>query len=809
MLKAIIMAGGEGTRLRPLTCNIPKPMVKIMDKPVIEYIVELLKHNGIYDIGITLRYMPEAIEQYLGNGEKFGVNITYFVEDVPLGTAGSVKNAEGFLDDTFVVISGDALTDINITQAVEFHKNNRAEATLVLSEVDVPLEYGVVVTDDVKNIVRFVEKPDWSRVIGNTVNTGIYILEPSVLKLFGRGEMFDFGKDLFPMLLENKHKLMGFVSDRYWCDIGDTDTYIRCHYDILDKKITLPLSAPEVADGIWVANGVDVDVNAIKAPVYIGQNCTLGCVPGRYSVLESGVRCGKDAVIDRAILHSGVSADDNVCLHGCVIDNDTHIMKGAKVSDGAVVGRSCEVGSGCVIKNSIKVWPDKKILPDMTVGTNLLSGGNISKIQFEADVLNGEINIDITPETAAKIGATFGRSYPQGKIAVSRGDFASTAMLYNAIISGLQSSGCRVYDFGQQIPAITRNAVLMYGLDAGMHISTVKDEGIMKLSVDFMSETGANVSREKLKKLENVFAMEDFTRCTAVNIPAVIPMYDYKIQYIRDLASDIAGALNFNVLVSTPSYTCERLFKHLFGKTKTSVCVTEFSADVSNRVSVYNFCRRVATGDYDFGIITDEKCERILLADENGNLINADMYYALTAMILFEMNKDAVVYVPLTAPSVIEEIALRYGGRVFRTKTSTPDVMQKMLSGDSEPISNLQFMLLYNPLGAAVKIMEFMKTTEKSLGNIVSQIPTFHLRHKNVACPSDLKSRVITRLIQDNTSDDIDLREGIMISADNGWVHIEADNVRDIFKLTVQSVSEEYADELTDFYIDKINRIKD
>ena len=197
-MKAVIMAGGEGTRLRPLTCNRPKPMVPIVNKPVMEHIIELLKKYELADVAVTLQYLPDMIKDYFGDGKEFGINLRYYVEDKPMGTAGSVKNAEEFLDDTFIVISGDALTDIDLKKAIDFHFSKGSIATLVLKKVDIPLEYGVVVTDENGRITRFLEKPSWGEVFSDTVNTGIYILSPEVLGYFNKNEMFDFSKDLFP-----------------------------------------------------------------------------------------------------------------------------------------------------------------------------------------------------------------------------------------------------------------------------------------------------------------------------------------------------------------------------------------------------------------------------------------------------------------------------------------------------------------------------------------------------------------------------------------------------------------------------------
>ncbi|TEB04672.1 D-glycero-alpha-D-manno-heptose 1-phosphate guanylyltransferase [Pelotomaculum schinkii] len=225
-MKAIIMAGGEGSRLRPLTCGRPKPMVPVLNRPIMSHIVALLNEHGFTNIGVTLQYQPEVIKDYFGNGAEYGVNLRYFVEESPLGTAGSVKNAGGFLDQTFLVISGDALTDLELSKALEFHRKQGAMATLVLTRVECPLEYGVVITSDNGRITQFLEKPGWGEVFSDTVNTGIYVLEPEALDYFAPGEKFDFSKDLFPLLLREKKPLFGLVLPGYWCDVGTLKTKV-------------------------------------------------------------------------------------------------------------------------------------------------------------------------------------------------------------------------------------------------------------------------------------------------------------------------------------------------------------------------------------------------------------------------------------------------------------------------------------------------------------------------------------------------------------------------------------------------------
>ena len=235
-MKAVIMAGGEGARLRPLTCDRPKPMVPLMDKPMMEYIVELLTSHGITEQAVTLQYLPEQIKEYFGDGSSFGASLYYFLEDEPLGTAGSVKNAASFLKETFLVISGDCLTDIDLSEAITFHRQKEALVTIVLTPQDNPLEYGVVMVDEEGKILRFLEKPSWGEVFSDTVNTGIYILEPEVLEYIPAGKKFDFSKDLFPLLLQEKKALYGCSLSGYWCDIGSLERTRQTNYDILSKK---------------------------------------------------------------------------------------------------------------------------------------------------------------------------------------------------------------------------------------------------------------------------------------------------------------------------------------------------------------------------------------------------------------------------------------------------------------------------------------------------------------------------------------------------------------------------------------------
>src|SRR5436305_2732794 len=302
------MAGGEGTRLRPLTSNQPKPMVPIVGKPCMEHILELLREHGFRDIVITVAFLPQAIRSYFADGEAMGLNIEYSVEENPLGTAGSVRLASGRLDDTFLVISGDALCDIDLGKIIEFHKEKGADVTIGLKAVENPLEFGIVVTDEDGRVERFLEQPSWGQVFSDTINTGIYVLEPEVLRHIPKDRPYDFSKELFPLLLEMGRPIYGHVCDGYWQDIGNLDQFRQANFDALDEKVRLNVPGIRIRGNVWVGEGVDLnDLDALEGPAYLGNYCRVAAdaTVGPYTVLGSSVTLRERARTARSIIDAG------------------------------------------------------------------------------------------------------------------------------------------------------------------------------------------------------------------------------------------------------------------------------------------------------------------------------------------------------------------------------------------------------------------------------------------------------------------------------------------------------------------------
>lgn len=344
VIKAMLMAAGVGTRLRPLTEVLPKPLFPIVNRPVVEHTLELLRRHGIREVAINLHHEGERLRGAIGDGARWGLAVRYSVEKTLLGTAGGVKRLERFFragSGPFLVMSGDGLTDVDLTAALRFHRERRAMATMVLKPVDVRFEYGVTVVDRRGRIRRFLEKPSWSEVFSNTVNTGIYVFEPRVFRYIPPGRVYDFGHQVWPALLRRGEPVYGYVDRRaYWCDIGNLNEYRRGHRDALDRKIRLTIPGTQVRPGVWVGEGTRIERGVkFHAPCVIGRNCRIGehAVVEGYTAIGDGARIGARARLADSILWQDVKVARGVRLRHCIIGTGARVSESVSVYEGSVI----------------------------------------------------------------------------------------------------------------------------------------------------------------------------------------------------------------------------------------------------------------------------------------------------------------------------------------------------------------------------------------------------------------------------------------------------------------------------------------
>jgi mannose-1-phosphate guanylyltransferase len=363
-LKAIILVGGEGLRLRPLTCNLPKPMVPIVNRPFLEHMVEHLKRHYIDEIILAICYLPDRIQQHFGDGSSFGVKLSYAVEQTPLGTGGAVKNAEQFLKDTFLVFNGDIFSDLDLTEMIKFHRAHEAKATIALTPVKDPTSYGVVELNSQNRVKAFIEKPSPERATSNLINAGTYVFEPEVLALIPSGVRSMLERGLFPDLVQRDIPFYGFNSQAYWLDIGKPDDYFKLNHDLLIGKAISCLPGKPMADDIWLEEGCKIHPSGkLTGPIVMGRGCTIEQdveISGP-TVIGGGCAIGQGSILDEAILWQNVKLGKNVTIRNSVVGNNTVIGDSTWVSDSSIISDNVTVGSGNKMEHGIRVWAGKTI----------------------------------------------------------------------------------------------------------------------------------------------------------------------------------------------------------------------------------------------------------------------------------------------------------------------------------------------------------------------------------------------------------------------------------------------------------------
>src|SRR5436190_10888354 len=514
-MQAVVMAGGEGSRLRPLTINRPKPMVPIVDKPCLGHIFELLKRHGIEESFVTLQYLASVIQDSYGDGGGVGMRLRYSVEETPLGTGGSVRQIAGELDGTFLVISGDALTDIDLSKVLAFHRERNAAVTLTLVHVPNPLEYGVVITGEDGRISKFLEKPSWGEVFSDTINTGIYVIEPRVLERFSLGEVFDFSKDLFPRLLAEGEPLYGYVADGYWTDIGSIVEFARANADLLRGKVKCEALGNELLPGVWTAGDVDINESAkLTGPIYLGEGVKIGPhveIVGP-TVLRDYVSVDVGAIIDSSIVWRNTYIGERSELHGALVGRQCALKSRVILEEGSVIGDHTIVGDHARVRAQVKVWPDKQIESGAVIGSSLIWGAQGRRGLFGRLRVTGIGNIDLTPEFVARLGGAYASTLKQGAtITMNRDQHRSSRMLKRGLMSGIVSAGIHVADLSQSPLPIGRHHTRRMGAAGGVHVR-ISPYDVRVCDLKFFDRQALDMDKAQERKVETAFFREDFRR---------------------------------------------------------------------------------------------------------------------------------------------------------------------------------------------------------------------------------------------------------------------------------------------------------
>ena len=816
-MKGVIMAGGEGSRLRPLTSGIPKPMVPIMNKPVMEHIINLLKKYNITDIAVTMCYLPNIITDYFGSGESLDVNLKYYIEEVPLGTGGSVLNAKDFLDETFIVVSGDALTDIDLEKAIRYHKNKKSLATLVLKKEPIPLEYGMVIIDESGRIVRFLEKPDWGEVFSDTINTGIYILEPEVFNYYKRGENFDFSKDLFPKLLEDDIPMFGYIAKEYWNDIGDLNSYKQTHLDILNKKVIIKMEAEEVFPGIFIDKNTYLPEHIkIVPPVFIGRNCTIkdNTFIGSYTVLGDNCRIGENSNINRSIIWNKSNVGNSNECRDTILCNKVNTLSNVNIFEKSVIGTSCTIDSGATIKTDVKIWPNKSIKENAVINRNLVWSTNGARNLFCHKGICGEINIEITPELASLIGSAFGSQFSKDStIMISSDGSKASILIKECLTSGLITTGSNVVSIDNSITPMSRFAVRFYNALGGIHVSQ-DSFNPNQIRIEFFSKSGGNIDRKLEKKIETLLIREDFERGSTNYIGDLIRINNFTSFYLQSNVTMLQNLTeikksNFKVIVTSPSAEEANIalaYLNLIG------CLAEIRypavkpTDINHYVSFLS--NSIKSGNYNLGVVLYGNGEETIFLDETGNPISKEDFTLLASYISLKSGICKNIIIPNTATINVDIFAKDHGGSVLRTKSSVSDTINQLLDCTAPDEEHMfQFQLYFDFVASIGRIISFLVNSKLSISTIMKELPELHMKKVELPCDFKDRGRVVGELINQNKDRAIELLEGIKINTNGGWALVLPDSSKPTFSIFSEGFTEEYAEELSILITENVKEI--
>jgi mannose-1-phosphate guanylyltransferase/phosphomannomutase len=827
-MKAVIMAGGEGTRLRPLTSSSPKPMLPIANVPMMEHIVGLLREHGIDDIVVTVAFLPNHIRNYFGNGSELGVRMVYASEETPLGTAGSVLNARDELDERFLVISGDVLTDVDLGAIIRFHDERKALATIGLVRVENPLEFGIVITREDGSIERFLEKPTWGQVFSDTINTGIFVLEPEVFDHIDEGRPVDFSSEVFPRLLDEGKPLYGAVVEGYWEDVGTLDAYVRAHKDVLDGKVAVEVPGFEISEGVYVGEGADIHPEArIESPVVIGDYCRVEADArlGEYTVLGTNVRVRSGADLQRAVIHDNTYIGEGVRLRGTTVGRSCDLRNGVRGEEGVVLGDECFVGEQAVLSAGVKVYPFKTVEGGAVVNSSIVWESRGSRSLFGRVGVSGLANVDVTPELATRVAMAFATTLKKdATVVTSRDSSRSARMLKRAMMAGINAAGVNARDLEVATMPVTRFAVSRPENDAGISIR-LEEGDPQSVIIRFFDAKGADITEGAQRKIERLFVREDFRRVFPGEIgdigfpPRHLELYSVALESVVDV--ERIAAAGFKVVVDYSYGAASFVMPNILAKLDADVLAVNPFASTRGVMSwdrsehAASVASLVRASGAALGAVIAPGGERLTLVDDTGHVLTSDeALLAYVALVAGHLPDGNTIALPISVTSHADALAAERGVTIMRTKLSNAALMQAAsrpgvgfaASGDGGFILPA-FLPAFDGAAAMVKMLELLALDAVPLSKVLGGLPRTHIVHEAVVTPWEQKGTVMRTLVEQSKAREVDLVDGVKVHHQDGWALALPDPEEPITHIWAEGESEGGARRLAQEYARRIRQL--
>jgi mannose-1-phosphate guanylyltransferase/phosphomannomutase len=803
-------------------------MMPLANKPMMEHIVNLLTLHGFDDIIVTVAFLAQQIRAYFGDGSEFGVNMQYATEDSPLGTAGSVRNAIDQLDDTFLVISGDVLTDIDLTAFVKAHRDAGASASIALKHVENPLEFGIVITRPDGSIERFLEKPTWGEVFSDTINTGIYVLEPTVFDYIPDGEVVDFSSDVFPALLDDGHTLHGHVTDGYWEDVGTLEAYSRAHTDVLDGRVRLEISGFQFGDRRWIGTDVEISPEAeVGEPVVIGDSCRIeaGVTLRPYTVLGDDVIVKADAFLERAVLHDHVYVGPQANLRGCVIGRNTDLRQHVRVEENTVVGDECFVGQDAVINPNVKVYPFKTVESGAVVTSSIVWESRGARTLFGRRGVRGLANVDINPETAVRLAMAYSTVVPKGATVTTSRDTSRIARaLKRALIAGINLSGVNVEDIELATVPLTRFQVRNSRSQGGITIRLAPGDPDT-VEIRFFDSDGRDIDPGLQRKIERLLYREDYRRAFGGEVgdivfpPRSLEFYTAALERIVDIEQ--VRQQGFKIVLDYSFGAASIVMPNLLTKLGAEVlAVNPFastesatsSADV-REAQTARLAELVRVSGSDLGFVIDPEGELAVVVDDTGHILESEELMLSLVSLIKEAVPGASVAVPVNATNAVDRI-LGSSDAVVRSRLWGANLMEMAAARNvvfaGTPDGGCawpEFLPAYDAAVTLMKLLDLLAAVDRPLSQVVANLPSRHVVHQTIVTPWERKGTVMREIVEWAGDREIELIDGVKVIDDGEWALVLPDPDEALTHVWAEADTDEDAHGLAEDFVDRIRQV--
>jgi len=828
-MKAVVMAGGFGTRIQPLTHSLPKPMLPIVNRPMMEHIIVKLRDElGIKEFVILLYFKPETIKDYFKDGSDWGIKIDYVLPDDDYGTAGAVKCAEEYLkDDNFVIVSGDLVTDFDFTKIIDAHKVKSSQLTIALTPVEDPLQFGVVITDEEDKIEKFLEKPGWGEVFSDTINTGIYIIEPEILEFIPAETNFDFAKDLFPLLMDENITLYGPQVTGYWRDVGNPYSYRDVYADILEGKVNFDFSGyhiPKDKDILFNNGKKEYSHVNIKGVVIVGENVSIG----------------KNVKLHNVVIGNNVRIEDNVTMHNSVLWNDITVAKDSRlcqavicdhnnlgtqtvIKTGAIIAENCDILDHVTIEKDVIVWPDKIIEEGAIVSNNVIWGSKYKSSIFEEGTVRGRTNIELSCEMSTKLAEALGAMLPLGStVYVSRDYHRSSRMLKRAFLGGLLSSGINVVDITYMPSAAMRyHLAHQKDISAGVHFrQSITDK--THTEILFFTEDGLRIDTNMAKSIERVFFRESFRRVDPDDIGEIkvaeFLEKEYKEEIMKHLDLDAIRIYEHKLVVDMMNGSVAKIYPDLLNELQTEHIMLNVNPDerklsilpTLEKKSRENLSKIVKSLSYDLGFIVYPNGQKMLISTDKGEVLSGHVaLLAVLNLINKTTEEKKKIFVPSWAPDIFdakfENLEIERGK--YRNFTAEKLKEYFLVASVEGNFAFTDFALNRDAIYASLKVLELLSAHQLNMSDIADEVKDLYYLQEQVACPSSLKGKMMRKFLEDAKGKRSSMEDGVKIwFNDNDWILMIPDQYDESLNLYIQAEDETKGKALLAAYQEKIGQ---